>query len=134
MQGPGVHSGWARLGAGGCASPPEKQLALQSASVPLLSASKLLQAVLFDRCLSYISTAVHFDLCSREAAEPPSQSEEQLLEGLKALLLCGGCCSSPGSSAGLPNSGNTKLSSEPFHRRACQSGETTNNCGKSRVP
>lgn len=87
VQGPGVHSGWARLGAGGCASRPEKQLALQSASVPLLSASKLLQAVLFDRCLSYISTAVHFDLCSREAAEPPSQSEEQLLEGLKALLL-----------------------------------------------
>lgn len=44
-------------------------------------------AVLFDRCLSYISTAVHFDLCSREATEPPSQSEEQLLQGLKALLL-----------------------------------------------
>ena len=101
MQGPGVHSGWARLGAGGCASPPEKQLALQSASVPLLSAAKLLQAVLFDRCLSYISPAVHLDLCSRDAAEPPSQSEEQLLEGLKALLLLRRLLLLPGLLSGL---------------------------------
>ena len=35
----------------------------------------------YSAAASHISTAVHFDLCSREAAEPPSHSEEQLLRG-----------------------------------------------------
>lgn len=68
----------------------------------------------------HISTAVHSDLCSREAAEAASQSEDQLLQGLKALLLL----LLLQLLAGLPNSGNSKLSSEPFHRRACPSGES----------
>lgn len=41
------------------------------------------------------NTAVHFDLCSREAAEPASQSEPQLLAGLKGAAALA-------SAAGLP--------------------------------
>lgn len=54
--GPGC-SGWAGLGAWGCGSPLEKQLALQSASVLLFSASKLLRAEL--QCYS-IAASPHF--------------------------------------------------------------------------
>lgn len=51
--------GWAW--AGGCAS-QLKQLALQPGRILLLSASKLLQAMLCYRLALYIYTAVHFDL------------------------------------------------------------------------
>lgn len=67
-----------------------KQLGLPSASVLPANLSSAIRSQPLD-----FNTAVHFDLCSREAAEPASQSEPQLLAGLKGAAALA-------SAAGLP--------------------------------
>lgn len=96
----------------GCTSQLEKRLALQLASVLLLPASKLLQAMLFYRPPLYIYTAVHFDLLFQGRSWTI-----QPIRGAAVVVLKGAASFAPAAppsscfSVGLPNSGNSKLSS-----------------------
>lgn len=120
-------------GTAGCTSQLERPLALPLAPVQQLPASKLLQAMLFYRLPLYTYTAVHFDLLFQGSSwnlQPISGAAALVLKGAVSFAPAAArSCSSSSScsscfSGGLPNSGNSKLSSERIRRQACQSGKS----------